>query len=478
MIGNGCASDGDAADAPRRGRAWAPRRLATRPVASGRVALMAALVVAGCGSGDVQLFGGPDDTPQSIVLTVSALGQDAAALSWTAGARGLVYRVDRNGVPGATTAALQTTASGLKPGERYCWRILGYSGWGWQARSNEACLGTEPDTSDWRFERVAAGRWPAVAVDAGGAPQVCFAAAAGAGVSWIAVGPGREPQQVDADGAGSCSIAIAADGTVHLAYLSRFGLRHAVRESGRWQASTVDAQALAGADRADGPALALATDGTPRIAYRRTSVTGVVQLAVASRRGPGWSVDPLPLDGRVGPRSLTVDASGTARLATVDGLGQSMAAWERTPEGWRLGHAESLAPNRGDGPPLVLDPKGAMRFAGWHRAAPTTTAPVTLRWVEQTTSGWRTETLATVPDVGTRVAIALAGNGVARVAAVDASGAVRLYARGASGWIAETLEGQVGRAAAIDLAVGADGQLRLAFDRLDALEVWLASRRP
>jgi hypothetical protein len=36
----------------------------------------------------------------------------------------------------------------------------------------------------------------------------------------------------------------------------------------------------------------------------------------------------------------------------------------------------------------------------------------------------------------------------------------------------------VGRAAAIDLAVGADGQLRLAFDRLDPLEVWLASRRP
>ncbi len=444
------------------------------------MAVVLVMLAAGCGNESVTLFGTPQDAPRTITLTAESSGARGAVLAWTAPAGDYAFRVDRNGRTVADTRDTRHVESGLDAGERYCWTVYARNGFGWQARSEEACLGTAPATRDWRVETVADGRWPAIAVSASGELHLCFAATAGAGVSYLRVGPGRAPESVDADGQGQCSIAVDPSGTVHVAYLSRFGLRHARSEANGergWQAATVDAQALAGIRRFDGPALALAADGAPRIAYRRIASGAPAAIAVAVREASGWRIESTGIAGLVGPRSLAVDAIGHSRLATTDELGQSITAWRRDERGWRAEFSDSLAPTAGDGPPIALDASGAARLAWWHRSGPTVSTAVDLRWSESTSAGWRVESVASGEGLGTRVAIGSAGD-TPRFAAVDPSGAVRVHTRTAGRWGAEPIDGQGGVAAAVDFVVAPDGQLRVAYDLVAEGRVRLASRAP
>lgn len=443
-----------------------------------RTAALLALTLAGCGSGDVRLFAGPDDTPQTIVLTATADGATVASLAWTSAGDNRLYRVDRNGTQVASTEGLAWTDRALAAGQRYCWRVVARSGFGWQARSNEACLGTAAGTTDWRIERVGSGRWPALAIDPSDNPHLCWTGAAGTGIQWLQVGPGRSAVTIDDDGQGQCSIAIAADGTVHVAYLSRFGLRHAVRDGTSWRTVTVDAEARAGNQRFDGPALALAADGTPRIAYRRLAGTSQPGIALATSVRGGWSFDVTAIRGLVGARSLAIDAAGTSWLATTDDLGQDATVWRRTAAGWVESTRHSLAPTRGDGPPVALDTAGRARMAWWQRDAPTTSTLVTLRWNEVADGRWRSETIVGGVGLGTRVAIGASGD-EPRVAVVDDTGTVRTYLRSGGAWRGEALPGQGGVATTLDFATDGAGQLRLAYDRLDeGGSVVLASRVP
>ncbi|RPH40480.1 MAG: hypothetical protein EHM87_22060 [Burkholderiales bacterium] len=469
----------------RGGRAEAPWRATVRAHRAAGAALLAALLAAtGCGNTEVTLNATPDDAPQTIVLTATAAASGTQAkLSWTTPSEKYSYRVDRNGTGVASLSERTWTDTALAAGQRYCWKVYGLSGFGWQARSNEACLGTDPASKDWRLETLAAGRWPAIAVDASGELHVCWAGVTGTGISYLRVGPGRTPETVDADGQSQCSLAVDANGLVHIAYTSRFGLRHAKREADAWKSATVDAQGLAGGRRFDGPAIALSAAGVPRIAYRRT-VSGTVSLAVATRADPasGWTIDPTGIAGLVGPRSLALDPGGASRLAATDELGQSVSAWRRETSGWVRETTQSLAPTAGDGAPIALDATGNARLAWWQRDATSTATAVALKWYETGapgTTGWVAETVATLDGPGTRVALSVAGGG-RRVAVVDAVGTVRLYTRGASAWTGETLPTQGGAAASLDFVVGTDGQLRIVYDR--ALEgsgsVVLASRKP
>jgi hypothetical protein len=437
--------------------------------------LAAAFAVAACGNSDVSIYPGPDATPQSIVLSVKADDDTRATLAWSSAGDKLAYRIDRNGAAIGTTYDLGWTDAGLAAGKRYCWRVLAYGGFGWQARSNEVCLGTEPDTTGWRLETVASGRWPAVAVDASGGVHVCLAGA-NLGIAYVRVGPGSGAETVDVDGSGQCSIAIGADGVVQIAYLSRFGLRHARRVDGRWSASTVDVEALPGATRVDGPSLALSAAGLARIAYRRIA-NGAVSLAVASRDDVGWRFDLTGIPGLVGPRSLAIDADGQPWIAANDALGQSNTVWRRVSGGWAIAQAISLAPNRGEGPPLGFDAAGAPQTAWWQRDTVSTSAPITLRWAASTASGWRTETVARLTGLGTRVAL-VPDAAVPRIAVVDDTGSLRIFTRDAGNWSVEALVPQGGAAVAVDLAFGPDGQLRLVFDRVVEGSVVLASRKP
>ncbi len=486
MVGTPAAGQGQAQGHGARGeRAEASPWAAVRAHHVAGVALLAALLAAGgCGNTEVTLNATPDDAPQTIVLTASAAASGTQGkLSWTTPNDKFSYRVDRNGKAVASISERTWTDTGLAAGQRYCWKVYGLSGFGWQARSNEACLGTEPESKEWRLETLAAGRWPAIAVDASGELHVCWAGVAGTGISYLRVGPGRTPEAVDADGQSQCSLAVDTNGIVHIAYTSRVGLRHAKREADAWTSATVDPQGLPGGRRVDGPAIALSPTGVPRIAYRRT-VSGTVSLAVATRVDStgGWTIDPTAIQGLVGPRSLAVDSVGTSRLATTDALGQSVSVWRRETREWVRETEQSLAPTAGDGAPIALDVVGNARTAWWQRDATSTATTVALKWYETGapgTTGWTAETVATLDALGTRVAISVAG-GARRLAVVDAAGTVRLYTRGASAWTSETFPTQGGAAASLDFVVGTDQQLRIVFDR--AVEgsgsVVLASRKP
>lgn len=433
--------------------------------------------LAGCGNASVTIYAGPEQTPQSIQLTATARDAGSVALAWTSAGSGLAYRIERNGNQVGTTSGLDWLAERLAGGERYCWRVFAYGGFGWQARSNEACVGTDPGEAGWRIERLAAGRWPAVAVDASGDVHVCFTGVSG-GLSYLRAGPGREPELVDAVGSGQCSIAAGADGVVDIAYLSPVGLRHARRSAGVWAASTVDVEALVGTRRFDGPALALGSDGRPRIAYRRFAGTTVPTVAIATREESGWRFELTGLAGLLGPRSLAIAPDARLRLALNDDLGQFAQVRVRDTTGWVLEYSHARAPNRGDGLPLALDATSAPRVASWHRDANAATdAPTTLRWAEVVDGTWRTQTVGTFATAGFRIAIAVSG-ATARVATSDQDGTLRLFVRDGERWVVDPFPLQGGAAAAVDLAIGPDGQTRMVYDRVTEGSVVLASRAP
>jgi hypothetical protein len=457
-----------------------PRVSGTRYGVFGRsgaaASVAAALVLAACGNSDVRIYPGPEATPQSIELAATAVGQDQAVLNWTSAGTGLAYQVQRNGVSIATATDLQFVDRGLAAGQRFCWRVLAYGGFGWQARSNEACLGTAPDTTAWRYERIATGRWPTIAVDPSGNLHACFITP-GSGVRYLQVAPGREPEAVDADGAGQCSVAVDTTGVVRIAYLSPTGLRHAVRESGRWTASTVDVAARIGVLRTDGPALAIDADGQSRIAYRRLTADGGSAIAVATRVEAGWRFETTGIQALVGPRSLAVEGDGTVWLATVDELGQAAIAWARRVEGWRAETSIVLAPNGGSGPPLLLTAAAAPAFAAFQRNVSSVDARVVLRFAERAAAGWRTTDLESFAAAGERIALS-AWTGEPRVALVEAGGRLRAWTRAEGVWSDQSPRDVTDASGALDLVTGTDGQWHIVYDRLLEGGVWLASRAP
>lgn len=456
----------------RRPESARPAR-ATRAAAC--AAWLAAALAAGCGNTDVTLYGTPDETPQSIVLSAVA-GKDgtSATLTWTSPNANWSYRVDRGGKAVATTDATTWVDTGLATNARTCWKVYGLSGFGWQGRSNEVCIGTDGGTKDWRVEsQAASARWPAIASDASGGVHLCFTAANGVGVSYRRVGASAT-ELIDAAGASQCSVAVDAQGVVHVAFGSRAGVRHARREGGSWTVVTVDAAGAVAGTRTEGPALALAATG-PRIAYRTATA-----ISVARRTDAGWTIESNVLQGRLGPRSLVVDAAAKDRIVALDASGASLAVWRRDPAAWIRETTFSLAPTNGEGAPIATPgTDGFGVTAWWQRDPPATAGAANVRWLEQDATGWTAQTVATLDRVGSRIAVSVVG-GTRRVVAIDADGTLRLWTRAASAgtWTEETLSAQGGAAAMVDLVVAADGQLRIAFDRTATGEVVLASRAP
>lgn len=443
-------------------------------VARRAAALLAAALAAGCGNTEVTLYGGPDDAPQNIALTAVA-GADGttAALTWTSPNSNWAYRVDRSGKTVASTTATSWTDTGLTANARTCWKVYGQSGFGWQGRSNEACIGTDGGTQDWRIETQASGaRWPAIATDASGGVHLCFTATSGVGVSYLRVGA-SSPEVVDAAGASQCSLAVDAQGIVHVAYGTRAGVRYARRQAGTWTVTTVDAAGTVGGTRTEGPALALASAG-PRIAYLAGGA-----IALARRGDTAWTIEPTGLAGRLGPRSLAIDAAAKERIVTLDPGGALLAVWRRDPAAWIRETTSALAPTGGEGAPIAAPGTDGLAVTAWWQRDAATSGAANLRWIEQDATGWTAQTVATLDRAGSRVAVSVVG-GTRRVVAVDADGALHLWTRTASTatWTEETFAKQGGAAAMVDMVVAADGQLRIAFDRVATGEVALASRSP
>jgi hypothetical protein len=467
--------DGVVAPARHAVRADQVRRSRHARAAAATVAIVVALALVACGDAASLLLGGQANLPEAITLTAEAAGTTSARLEWTSAGSGRAYQVERNGLAVARTADLALLDSRLAAGKRYCWRVFAYGGFGWTARSNEACIGTDAGTAEWRHEPLGAGRLPSVAVDIAANVHVCHFRA-GEGIVHQRVAPSRPDQRVDADGEGQCAIAVDTAGVVHVAYLSRLGLRHATRDGAGWRSATVDAEALAAAQVTDGPALALDADGLPRIAYRRSTAGGGTTVVVATRRSAGWSFDFTGLAGQVGPQSLAIDSAGRSWLALIDLVGQSISIWRRDTAGWSRTYQQGLAPTRGLGAPIGIDASDRVATAWWRSTA--IGAPPTVTHASGDSAGWRDEPVQRLAGVGYRVALAVGGDGEPVLAWADAGGDLRVAVRGDVGWTVEAVEGQRGAAEGLALAIAPDGEWRLVYDVPLAGTVALASRRP
>ncbi|HVL86992.1 MAG TPA: Ig-like domain repeat protein [Candidatus Thermoplasmatota archaeon] len=157
-------------------------------------------------------------------------------------------------------------------------------------------------------------RAPRLAVDAAGRPHLCHRTEEAAGgdprleyTQWN--GTAWRTERVADEGA-RCDIRLSVDGAVTILFTntSSGNLTVAVRGTAGWTLSTLDCCDLTGA-------LAVAPDGTAHVAYRK----GDLRHAVGNASG-GWAT--APVDATSGNASLAVDSHGRPHLVyrTPDGI--------------------------------------------------------------------------------------------------------------------------------------------------------------
>jgi hypothetical protein len=145
------------------------------------------------------------------------------------------------------------------------------------------------------------------------------------------------------------SIAVGADGVVHVVYMSpKYMLRHSWMESGRWRDEAVDTSSEAGRWNS----VAVDAQGRVHVAYNadRSGLGGNGVLAYAVRDEAGWTVSDVGPGGNstsiaVGsdgmPRILSVNELTGLEYATFDG-----AVWNVTvtgfPAHWFMGTSLTL----------------------------------------------------------------------------------------------------------------------------------------
>lgn len=277
--------------------------------------------------------------------------------------------------------------------------------------------------SELTYARAAGGSWPATVVaadtpggnsitlDPQGRPAICYgnflthrlAVARFNGATWS-----TETVPSDQGEGDACDLAFAADGTLHVAHLGRYGLRHSVSGPGGWATETVDPGNAEDRQPGQSPSLRLDAGGAPHIAY-------------TTRHQPGY---PFP----------------TTIFQT-----QHYAMW--APDGWQLETVDDTI-NAGGGT-LLLD-GGATRIVYRDRLG--------LALAERN-GGWRSTPLDRSGDVGHNTSIAFDGFAV-RVSHVDWQNQAVLYAAQSAGdWPTEVVDqGQLGQGPAFTrLGLGPTG---------------------
>ena len=278
--------------------------------------------------------------------------------------------------------------------------------------------------------------------------------------------PGMTLETIDSDGnvGSGSSIAIADDGTIHVAYVdaSALDILYATYAGGRWTTSTIDSAGSLG------PTVSLAlSGGSPRVAYR---VTGAYpdehEIRIATRSGGGWSFEAARsgYDAGFAP-TLAVDADGNAHVSVAGYSGYDVnyatdasGAWEST----RISNQWVNA--MGD---VAVDADGAVHVV-WNeysydgggagsddvlRHATNATGVWTVEWIDMW-GGFRNDPLDP--------SITIDGAGALHVVYSVEYGAEVRYATNASGaWSTEVVDPAGGVSPAI--AVGRDGRVHVAY---------------
>lgn len=295
------------------------------------------------------------------------------------------------------------------------------------------------------------------------------------------------------------SLAIAADGTIHVGHVRVFA-----GGTGQVLYSTSTGGAFRTDVVAEGPrlgwnvALAL-SGGAPRVAYADpTAISGGTgQVFLAALGAGGWTATPVPAADCVGLEVALAFGGDVGAIAYVSD-GPSVARSDVGP--WTTERVEDGSSRAGGSPVLALDGAGEAHVAygtgdggpgyghrlasGWaletiHSAtdvgvfvdlalgpgdAPFVvyTAEGSVWEAERTGTGW-TRTMVGTADGDDDVAIAVDGAGVAHVAWATTTTHELRYASSADGWIATTIGDTGTEGTLIDLALDPGGRPHVAY---------------
>jgi hypothetical protein len=202
--------------------------------------------------------------------------------------------------------ALAVDASGAP---HVCWSPNG----AWYAEKTSGVWNAEP------IDPSAASSQVALALDASGVPHVVYKISGGDLKYAVRTGSGWVTEPIDPQGWGP-SLVFDADGDPHVAYaLSTGPLKYAVRKSGNWTYVTVDSVATSGGSGYfDPPTLRLDAGGDPHLSYMANDPD--FDLKYAERAGGVWTTTVVDSVGFVGwYNSLALDAADRPHVTYTGG---------------------------------------------------------------------------------------------------------------------------------------------------------------
>ncbi len=204
------------------------------------------------------------------------------------------------------------------------------------------------------------------------------------------------------------------------------------------------------------------TGDAPRVAYR-AAADGALRLA--RRDDSGWSRTRLgPASSGEGRVSLAIDRDGRARVATAEGPSRQLVFLEETPSGWRTESLPYAAPAA-----IALD-----RMASGAPAIAYYDAAGELHLTTRGDGGWTDERIAPTGEASDALDLAVDELAGPRVAFYDdAQGRLRLAERVGDTWSLRTLPGVSLLPSRVALRLDAAGRPHIAVSSANAGSVVL-----
>jgi hypothetical protein len=206
------------------------------------------------------------------------------------------------------------------------------------------------------------------------------------------------------------TLVMDAQGNPHVTWQDRpNGIVYASRApDGTWTSEVVDGQAIPST-------LAIAPDGTPHVAYAFFSGPRAGQAIIATRDASSgaWSHETVHQCGDTVHVGFALDAVGDAHLACYGNSGFTYV--KRTNGAWGAG--ETIAPGRGETVDLAVDAAGTPHVA-YEGPSIGTSIQSALWYAVRTPAGaWERERVDSLgPNVGARSGLALDSLGTPRIA--------------------------------------------------------------
>lgn len=266
------------------------------------------------------------------------------------------------------------------------------------------------------------------------------------------------PQILDEDSvvAGTTSIDVGADGSVHIAYLDVNGgedqLRYAIWDGDEWSFELVDTGRVGWHC-----SLRLAPDGTPVVTHYAFSDG---DLRYSTRTDEGWVTEVVDADGAVGRKSsLRWTAEGVPRISYHDTSNDDLKLATRSGASWSLEVVDG-ADATGDYTSLALDSEGAARIAYYRILSQSGDSGGDLRFATETPEGWTLETVDSEGVVGHFVSMALDGDDAAHISyRDDDSGTLKYATQAGDSWSVEIVDAD-GNLGDFNTALALDGEGR------------------